>query len=105
MNKKLSWTNAGKYEDIKYQKMDGIAKITINRPQVRNAFRPQTVEEMSHALNDARMDEKIGVVVLTGEGKDAFWRVGKRDGRYLPTALTMCLWSLLIMLMLQQPMQ
>ncbi len=52
--------------------MGGIAKITINRPEVRNAFRPQTVEEMSQALNDARLDEKIGVIILTGEGEKAF---------------------------------
>ncbi len=81
MAKKFNWTNAGKYEDIKYHKMDGIAKITINRPEVRNAFRPQTVDEMSHALNDARMDEKIGVVILTGEGKDAFCSGGDQKIR------------------------
>lgn len=68
----IPWAACGKYEDIKYHKADGIAKITINRPQVRNAFRPQTVQEMSAALHDARDDEKIGVVILTGEGKEAF---------------------------------
>lgn len=68
----IEWTNAGSYQDIKYEKHDGIAKITINRPHVRNAFTPLTVDEMSHALNDARMDAKIGVVILTGEGRDAF---------------------------------
>ena len=75
------WTNAGHYEDIKYEKFDGIAKITINRPHVRNAFRPLTVDEMSHALNDARMDAKIGVVILTGEGKDAFCAGGDQKIR------------------------
>jgi len=66
------WKNMGEYTDIKYGKYEGIAKITINRPEVRNAFRPLTVNEMSHALNDAREDQSIGVVILTGEGKEAF---------------------------------
>ena len=68
----IQWQSAGQYEDIKYDKAEGIAKITINRPQVRNAFRPQTVHEMSHALNEARDDESIGVIILTGEGDKAF---------------------------------
>ncbi len=68
----IPWTACGKYMDIKYHKAEGIAKITINRPEVRNAFRPQTVQEMSAALHDARDDEKIGVVILTGAGKEAF---------------------------------
>ena len=50
---KTKWKKAGTYTDIKYEKSDGIAKITINRPEVRNAFRPLTVQEMIHALNDA----------------------------------------------------
>ena len=70
---KVEWTLAGSYSDIKYHKSpEGIAKITINRPEVRNAFRPETVVEMSSALNDARDDERIGVIILTGEGKEAF---------------------------------
>ncbi|MDO8675613.1 MAG: 1,4-dihydroxy-2-naphthoyl-CoA synthase [Candidatus Omnitrophota bacterium] len=81
MPKKFHWINAGQYEDIKYHKMDGIAKITINRPRMRNAFRPQTVDEMSHALNDARMDDKTGVVILTGEGKEAFCSGGDQSIR------------------------
>ncbi|MBS0628987.1 MAG: 1,4-dihydroxy-2-naphthoyl-CoA synthase [Verrucomicrobia bacterium] len=68
----FSWIEVKKFQDIKYHKMDGIAKITINRPEVRNAFRPVTVDEMSAALLDARMDEKIGVIILCGEGKEAF---------------------------------
>lgn len=68
----ISWLTCGEYDDIKYHKAEGIAKIMINRPEVRNAFRPQTVQEMSAALHDARDDEKIGVVILTGEGKEAF---------------------------------
>jgi naphthoate synthase len=68
----VEWISAGEYTDIKYEKAEGIAKITINRPEVRNAFRPLTVKEMMRALDDARDDEEIGVVILTGEGKDAF---------------------------------
>lgn len=70
--KKVEWISGGKFSDIRYEKAEGIAKITINRPETRNAFRPQTVQEMSRALNDARDDEKIGVVILTGAGKEAF---------------------------------
>ena len=69
---KPQWTQARRFEDIRYEKWQGIAKITINRPEVRNAFRPQTLFEMSWAFNDAREDPQVGVVVLTGEGKDAF---------------------------------
>jgi len=67
-----AWKGAGADTDILYHKFEGIAKITINRPEVRNAFRPQTVKEMSLALADAREDEKIGVVILTGQGEKAF---------------------------------
>jgi naphthoate synthase len=69
---KPQWTQARRFEDIKYEKWNGIAKITINRPEVRNAFRPQTLFEMSAAFEDAREDKEVGVVILTGEGKDAF---------------------------------
>ncbi len=69
---RVEWIPSGKFADIRYEKAEGIAKITINRPETRNAFRPQTVQEMSRALNDARDDEKIGVVILTGDGKEAF---------------------------------
>lgn len=72
MQNTIVWITCGKYGDIKYHKADGIAKITINRPEVHNAFRPRTVQEMSAALHDARDDEKIGVIILTGEGKEAF---------------------------------
>lgn len=68
----IPWQECKKYTDIKFHKSGGIAKITINRPEVRNAFRPLTVEEMMQALNEAKEDPKIGVVILTGEGKDAF---------------------------------
>lgn len=71
---KIKWAPCDRFTDIKYEKAEGIgiAKITINRPEVRNAFRPRTVTEMSRALHDARDDERIGVIILTGEGKEAF---------------------------------
>ena len=72
---KFNWIKAKDYEDIIYEKMDGIAKITINRPEVRNAFRPETVNEMYDAFLDAREDPEIGVVLLTGKGP-------AKDGKY-----------------------
>lgn len=75
------WLPCGTYTDIKYHKIPGIAKITINRPEVRNAFRPLTIEEMRHALNDARNDGTIGVIVLTGEGREAFCSGGDQKIR------------------------
>jgi naphthoate synthase len=66
------WKPAGSYEDILYEKWDGIAKITINRPEVRNAFRPQTLFDLQHAFLDAREDAEIGVIILTGAGHEAF---------------------------------
>ncbi len=78
---KINWIEAGKYTDIKFHKADGIAKITINRPEVRNAFRPLTVDEMCLALEDSRKDERIGVIILTGEGKEAFCSGGDQKVR------------------------
>ena len=72
---KYNWQKAKDYQDIIYEKMDGIAKITINRPEVRNAFRPETVKEMYDAFSDAREDQAIGVVLLTGQGPT-------KDGKY-----------------------
>jgi len=67
------WRSAGDYEDILYETLDeGIAKITINRPEVRNAFRPKTVREMSEAFERARQDDRVGVIILTGAGDQAF---------------------------------
>ena len=77
----IAWQEAGEFEDIRYDKAEGIAKITINRPEVRNAFRPLTVREMQRALEDARDDPEIGVVVLTGEGPDAFCSGGDQRVR------------------------
>jgi naphthoate synthase len=62
------WRAAGDYEDIRFETADGIAKITIDRPEVRNAFRPETLIEISDALERAREDTSVGVIVLTGEG-------------------------------------
>jgi naphthoate synthase len=70
-----AWKNAKTYTDILYHKAGGIARITINRPEKRNAFRPQTVVEMHDALLDAREDPKVGVVLLTGAGP-------AKDGKY-----------------------
>ncbi len=77
----IAWVEAGQYTDIKYHKAEGIAKITINRPQVRNAFRPLTVDEMQDALRDARFDSEIGVIILTGEGEKAFCSGGDQKIR------------------------
>ena len=76
------WHKAGEFTDIVYEKCsDGIAKITINRPQVHNAFRPQTVMEMSRALYDARNDADVGVIILTGMGENAFCSGGDQKVR------------------------
>ena len=76
------WKTCGSYTDIKYEKSEeGIAKITINRPEVRNAFRPLTVREMRSALEDSREDTDIGVIILTGEGDKAFCSGGDQRVR------------------------
>jgi naphthoate synthase len=71
----------GEYEDIRYELADGIAKITIDRPEVRNAFRPETLIEVSEALDRAREDTSVGVIVLTGEGPLAFCSGGDQRVR------------------------
>ena len=88
----VTWTPAGEYSDIRYEKSGaeapGIAKITIDRPEVRNAFRPQTIVEISQALERAREDTDVGVIVLTGEGPLAFCSGGDQrvrgDTGYIP---------------------
>src|SRR5258707_9626748 len=76
------WTTIREFTDIKYERTeDGIAKITINRPEVRNAFRPLTVSEMKVALDLARDDGDIGVIILTGEGPEAFCSGGDQRVR------------------------
>src|ERR1051325_4928685 len=82
----LKWKVAKTYTDILYHKADGIAKVTINRPEKRNAFRPQTIFEMADAFADAREDTSIGVVLLTGAGphtggKHAFCAGGDQSVR------------------------
>lgn len=77
----INWIQSGEFTDILFHKTDGIAKITINRPERRNAFRPQTVVQMIQALDDARNDEKIGVIILTGEGPLAFCSGGDQKIR------------------------
>lgn len=79
----VEWNDcSAEYEDIQYHKSaEGIAKITIARPQVRNAFRPQTVKEMIKALADARYDSEVGVIILTGLGEDAFCSGGDQKIR------------------------
>ncbi len=88
----VNWNPAGQYRDIRYElgggENAGIAKITINRPEVRNAFRPETVVELADAFTRAREDLEVGVVILTGEGPDAFCsggdqRVRGRRGGYV----------------------
>jgi naphthoate synthase len=68
----IEWKRSGDYRDISYDTAEGIAKITICRPEVRNAFRPQTLFELSHAFNEGRDDPEVGVIVLTGQGDMAF---------------------------------
>ena len=81
----IGWQRGHEYEDIRYELGDGeaagIAKITIDRPEVRNAFRPETVVELIDAFERAREDQEVGVVVLTGEGPDAFCSGGDQRVR------------------------
>jgi naphthoate synthase len=81
----VTWQPAGEYEDIRYERSTGddagIAKITINRPEVRNAFRPETVIELIDAFERAREDQSVGVIILTGEGPDAFCSGGDQRVR------------------------
>jgi naphthoate synthase len=68
----MEWRQQGDYSDIRYETAEGIAKLTICRPEVRNAFRPKTLYELAGAFERARDDPRVGVVVLTGEGTEAF---------------------------------
>jgi naphthoate synthase len=84
----IKWESAGEYEDIRYEKGDGIGKITIDRPDVLNSFRPQTLIEVSAALETARENADVGVIILTGEGERAFCAGGDQtvrgDTGYVP---------------------
>lgn len=81
INLGISWEKIATFEDIEYHKSSGIAKITMNRPHIHNAFRPKTVKEMIYALSDARNDERIGVIILTGAGDKAFCSGGDQKIR------------------------
>ena len=75
------WKETGEYLDVRYETAEGVAKITICRPEVRNAFRPQTLFELSRAFEVAQDDPDIGVIVLTGEGDEAFCSGGDQRVR------------------------
>jgi naphthoate synthase len=77
----LDWRSQGEWSDIRYETAEGIAKITIDRPEVRNAFRPLTTKELIRAFDVARDDPEIGVVVLTGQGSEAFCSGGDQKIR------------------------
>ncbi len=77
----IEWAKAREYQEILYDKAEGIAKITINRPHRRNAFTPLTNDEISDALRDARFDPGIGAIILTGAGTEAFCSGGDQKVR------------------------
>ncbi len=77
----MDWARLGEYQDIRYETAEGIAKITICRPEVRNAFRPETLFELSRAFEVARDDPAVGAVILTGEGTEAFCSGGDQRVR------------------------
>jgi naphthoate synthase len=77
----MDWTASGQYGDIRYETAEGIAKITICRPEVRNAFRPQTLFELARAFDVARDDPTVGVIIFTGEGSEAFCSGGDQRVR------------------------
>ncbi|MEX2322985.1 MAG: 1,4-dihydroxy-2-naphthoyl-CoA synthase [Acidimicrobiia bacterium] len=88
----FDWQQDGDYTDIRYETLPGIAKVTIDRPEVRNAFRPTTLFEISDAFERARDDQTVGVIILTGEGTEAFCSGGDQkirgDAGYLDPAGT-----------------
>src|SRR5260370_20629538 len=77
----VTWKNVRDYTDIIFEKAEGIGKITINRPEVRNAFRPETLTELIDAFNACREDPEVGVVILTGAGDQAFCSGGDQRVR------------------------
>ncbi|CAM3899346.1 1,4-dihydroxy-2-naphthoyl-CoA synthase [Nocardiopsis gilva] len=77
----IDWQRSGEYSDIIYETAEGIAKITINRPERHNAFRPQTLFELQHAFNVARDDSEVGVIIFTGAGDQAFCSGGDQKIR------------------------
>jgi len=68
----IEWRSGAEFEDILYEKAEGIVKVTINRPELRNAFRPQTLTELRDAFGRARDDLEVGAIILTGAGEEAF---------------------------------
>jgi naphthoate synthase len=83
----IDWQKSGDYTDVIYETAEGIAKITINRPEVRNAFRPLTITELQDAFRRAHQDDSVGVIILTGAGDKAFCSGGDQkirgDGGYV----------------------
>ncbi|MEN7549805.1 1,4-dihydroxy-2-naphthoyl-CoA synthase [Rapidithrix thailandica] len=79
MASQYKWETIKEFEDIRFEYCEGVGKITINRPRYRNAFTPQTVQEMIEAMDHCRYDENIGVVILTGEGDKAFCSGGDQN--------------------------
>ncbi len=77
----MDWKAGGEFSDILYHHAEGIARITINRPEVRNAFRPRTIHELMQAFQMAHLDETIGAVILTGAGEQAFCSGGDQKVR------------------------
>ncbi|MFD6099117.1 1,4-dihydroxy-2-naphthoyl-CoA synthase [Nocardiopsis flavescens] len=81
MSSVIEWQRSGEYSDIIYETAEGIAKITINRPERHNAFRPQTLFELQQAFNIARDDSEVGVIIFTGAGDQAFCSGGDQKIR------------------------
>jgi naphthoate synthase len=83
----IDWQKSGNYTDVIYETAEGIAKITINRPEVRNAFRPLTITELQDAFRHAHQDDSVGVIIFTGAGEKAFCSGGDQkirgDGGYV----------------------
>ena len=81
MTHSIAWQSAHSYSDIRYETAEGIAKITINRPERRNAFRPETVKQLIDAFHRAHHDNAIGAIILTGAGNEAFCSGGDQKVR------------------------
>ena len=86
------WETAATYDDILFQKSGGIARISINRPEVHNAFRPKTVHELIEAFQTARHDPEVGVILFTGEGGRAFCSGGTSACAATAATLLMTAW-------------
>ena len=82
----LDWQARQSYSDIRYEFAEGIARITINRPKKRNAFRPETIKQLIDAFHHAQYDSEVSAIILTGEGPDAFCSGGDQSVRAAPKA-------------------